>query len=54
MSYDRTADEKITWIHEKMAALISEDYGQDLEAIQALVRQHEAFETELQANKDQG
>lgn len=51
--YDRTADETIAWIHEKISALISEDYGNELEAIQALVRQHEAFETELQAVKEQ-
>lgn len=51
--YDRTADETIAWIHEKISALISEDYGTELEAIQALVRQHEAFETELQAVKEQ-
>ncbi|XP_063699935.1 spectrin beta chain, non-erythrocytic 5 isoform X3 [Culicoides brevitarsis] len=51
--YDRTADETIAWIHEKISALISEDYGTELEVIQALVRQHEAFETELKAVKDQ-
>uniref|UniRef100_A0A336KQL4 CSON014177 protein n=1 Tax=Culicoides sonorensis TaxID=179676 RepID=A0A336KQL4_CULSO len=51
--YDRTADETIAWIHEKISALISEDYGTELEAIQALVRQHEAFETELKAVKEQ-
>lgn len=51
--YDRTADETITWINEKETALISEDYGQDLEEIQALVRKHEIFETELDAVHEQ-
>lgn len=51
--YDRTADETITWINEKETALLSEDYGQDLEEIQALVRKHEIFETELAAIREQ-
>lgn len=32
---------------------MSEDYGQDLETIQALVRKHEVFETELGAVREQ-
>lgn len=51
--YDRTADETITWIGEKETALLSEDYGQDLEEIQALVRKHEVFDTELVAVREQ-
>lgn len=51
--YDRRADETISWISEKDAALSSEDYGQDLETIQALVRRHEVFNTELGAVKEQ-
>lgn len=51
--YDRRADETISWISEKDATLTSEDYGQDLETIQALVRKHEVFETELGAVKEQ-
>lgn len=51
--YDRRADETISWIGEKDATLSSEDYGQDLETIQALVRKHEVFETELGAVKEQ-
>uniref|UniRef100_A0A6B2E568 Putative beta chain spectrin n=1 Tax=Phlebotomus kandelakii TaxID=1109342 RepID=A0A6B2E568_9DIPT len=49
--YDRTADETIAWINEKETALMSEDYGQDLETIQSLIRKHEVFETELEAVK---
>ncbi|SPP87212.1 spectrin beta chain, non-erythrocytic 5 isoform X2 [Drosophila guanche] len=45
--YDRVADETITLIQEKDASLISEDYGQDLESIQALGRKHLVFESEL-------
>lgn len=51
--YDRRADETITWINEKEATLLSEDYGQDLETIQALVRKHEVFDTELAAVREQ-
>lgn len=50
--YDRTADEAISWINEKLGDIVSEDYGQDLETIQALVRQHETYETEIAAIKD--
>ncbi|XP_035773613.1 spectrin beta chain, non-erythrocytic 1-like isoform X5 [Anopheles albimanus] len=51
--FDRTADETIAWIHEKIAAVLSEDYGHDLETIQSLVRTHEAYEAELIAIKEQ-
>uniref|UniRef100_A0A1I8NPX4 Spectrin beta chain, non-erythrocytic 5 n=2 Tax=Stomoxys calcitrans TaxID=35570 RepID=A0A1I8NPX4_STOCA len=51
--YDRVADETIALINEKEANLISEDYGQDLESIQALNRKHLVFETELEAIRDQ-
>lgn len=51
--YDRRADETITWIAEKDANLLSEDYGQDLETIQRLVRKHEVFNDELNAVKEQ-
>lgn len=51
--YDRRADETIAWIAEKEANVLSEDYGQDLETIQALVRKHEVFNTELGAVKEQ-
>lgn len=51
--FDRTADETISWIQEKDATLSSEGYGQDLETIQALVRKHQGFETDLAAVKEQ-
>lgn len=51
--YDRTADETITWINEKIGDVLSESYGHDLESIQALVRKHEAFETEIAAVREQ-
>ncbi|XP_031334782.1 spectrin beta chain, non-erythrocytic 1 isoform X2 [Photinus pyralis] len=51
--FDRTADETIAWIIEKEANLVIDTYGQDLESIQALVRKHTGFETELVAVKEQ-
>jgi len=51
--FDRTADETISWIQEKEAALSSDGYGHDLETIQALVRKHQGFETDLAAVKEQ-
>lgn len=51
--YDRRADETITWIAEKETVLMSEDYGQDMETIQALVRKHCVFDTELAPVKEQ-
>jgi len=51
--FDRRADETIGWIQEKDSALSGQGYGQDLETIQALVRQHQVFETDLAAVKEQ-
>ncbi|PSN40703.1 hypothetical protein C0J52_13751 [Blattella germanica] len=51
--FDRRADETIGWIQEKDAVLSAQGYGQDLETIQALVRQHQVFETDLAAVKEQ-
>jgi spectrin beta len=51
--FDRNADETVTWITEKEAALYSEDYGQDLEGVQALLRKHAGFEHDLAAVKEQ-
>jgi len=51
--FDRTADETISWIQEKETALSSDGYCQDLETIQALVRKHQGFETDLAAVKEQ-
>ena len=47
------ADETIGWIQEKDAALSGQEYGQDLETIQTLVRQHQLFETDLASVKEQ-
>jgi len=51
--FDRRVDETIGWIQEKDAALSGQEYGQDLEMIQAFVRQHQVFETDLAAVKEQ-
>ncbi|CAL8090883.1 unnamed protein product [Orchesella dallaii] len=46
-AFDRTADETIAWINEKHAVVCSEEYGHDLESIQALIRRHHVFENDL-------
>ena len=51
--FDRDADETIAWIAEKEAATSSDDYGHDLDSIQALVRRHQGFERDLAAVKEQ-
>ncbi|XP_066591797.1 spectrin beta chain, non-erythrocytic 5 isoform X2 [Prorops nasuta] len=51
--FDRTADETISWIQEKESTLSTDGYGHDLETIQALVRKHQGFETDLAAVKEQ-
>lgn len=51
--FDRTADETIQWIQEKETSLVADSYGQDLESIQAQVRRHHAFQTELVAVREQ-
>ncbi|XP_044756004.1 spectrin alpha chain isoform X2 [Coccinella septempunctata] len=50
--FDRTAEEIISWIHEKEADLSYNTYGQDLESIQDLLRKHQAFESEMRVIKD--
>ncbi|XP_054722410.1 spectrin beta chain, non-erythrocytic 5-like [Uloborus diversus] len=52
-TFDRSADETISWIHEKDTVLSSEDFGHDLETIQTLIRRHEGFERDLAAVKEQ-
>ena len=51
--FDRNADETVAWILEKEAILYSEDYGQDLEAVRTLLRNHAGFEHDLAAVKEQ-
>nr|XP_022910961.1 spectrin beta chain, non-erythrocytic 5 isoform X3 [Onthophagus taurus] len=51
--FDRTADETIGWIQEKESNLNMDVYAQDLEGIQAMVRKHNTFESELKAVKEQ-
>lgn len=50
--FDRTAEEIISWIHEKEADLTYGTYIQDSEAIEQLIRRHQAFESEMKAIKD--
>ncbi|VEN48181.1 unnamed protein product [Callosobruchus maculatus] len=50
--FDRTAEEIISWIQEKEADLSYGAYIQDSEAIEQLLRKHQALETEMKAIKD--
>ncbi|XP_040070142.1 spectrin beta chain, non-erythrocytic 1 [Ixodes scapularis] len=52
-TFDRNADETISWIYEKEAMLLSDDFGHDLESIQALSRHHEGFQRDLAAVQEQ-
>jgi hypothetical protein len=40
----RDADDAIEWIEEKDLLLSSEEYGQDLTTVQALIVKHQVFE----------
>ena len=51
--FDRSADETVSWISEKDAYISPEDYGNDIETIQQLVRKHHGFERDLAAIKEQ-
>lgn len=51
--FDRKADEAISWMQEKDAALSNEDFGPDLESIQTLILKHEGFQRDLAALKEQ-
>ncbi|KAJ8981846.1 hypothetical protein NQ317_001809 [Molorchus minor] len=50
--FDRTAEEIISWIQEKEADLSYSAYVQDSEAIEQLMRKHQALESEMKAIKD--
>lgn len=45
----RDVDETLGWIGEKDAALSNDDYGRDLNSVQALQRRHETIERDLAA-----
>ena len=47
--FNRDINETIAWISEKDAALSSDDYGRDLNNVQALQRKHEGTERDLAA-----
>lgn len=47
--FNRDADETLAWIGEKDLALSSDDYGRDLNNVQALQRKHEGTERDLAA-----
>uniref|UniRef100_A0A0N5ANF9 Spectrin alpha chain n=1 Tax=Syphacia muris TaxID=451379 RepID=A0A0N5ANF9_9BILA len=47
--FNRDIDETLAWIGEKDATLSSDDYGRDLNNVQALQRKHEGTERDLAA-----
>ncbi|CAD5229447.1 unnamed protein product [Bursaphelenchus okinawaensis] len=47
--FNRDVDETLGWISEKEAVLASDDYGRDLNNVQALQRKHEGTERDLAA-----
>uniref|UniRef100_A0A2A6CFM8 Spc-1 n=1 Tax=Pristionchus pacificus TaxID=54126 RepID=A0A2A6CFM8_PRIPA len=47
--FNRDADETLSWIGEKESALTSDDFGRDLNNVQALQRKHEGTERDLAA-----
>ncbi|PAV55545.1 hypothetical protein WR25_20353 [Diploscapter pachys] len=47
--FNRDAEETLSWIAEKDSALSSDDYGRDLNNVQALQRKHEGTERDLAA-----
>ncbi|CAG2101158.1 unnamed protein product [Medioppia subpectinata] len=55
-TFDRSADETISWIHEKdSSTALDESYtpDDDLQSIQAMIRSHEGFERDLAAVREQ-
>ncbi|KAJ8962237.1 hypothetical protein NQ318_018209 [Aromia moschata] len=50
--FDRTAEEIISWIQEKETDVSYSTYIQDSEAIEQLIRKHQALESEMKAIKD--
>ena len=42
--YGRDADDTLEWIQEKDGIVSSDDYGHDLESVQALISRHEGME----------
>ena len=48
-AFFRDTDDTKSWIKEKTAMVSSDDYGKDLPTVQALLRRHNAFESEIKA-----
>ncbi|XP_071821753.1 spectrin alpha chain, non-erythrocytic 1-like isoform X5 [Apostichopus japonicus] len=51
-TFNRDADETISWINEKDTLLSTDDYGRDLPTVQALQRKHDGLERDLNALED--
>ncbi|XP_076441755.1 spectrin beta chain, non-erythrocytic 5-like [Babylonia areolata] len=51
--YGRDADDTLEWIQEKDGNVSSDDYGHDLESVQALMSRHDGLERDLAAISEQ-
>ncbi|KAL8620004.1 hypothetical protein ACOMHN_015286 [Nucella lapillus] len=51
--YGRDADDTLEWIQEKDGIVSSDDYGHDLESVQALISRHDGMERDLAAISEQ-
>lgn len=51
--YGRDADDTLEWIQEKDGVVSSDDYGHDLESVQALISRHDGLERDLAAISEQ-
>ncbi|KAK7105089.1 spectrin beta chain, non-erythrocytic 5-like isoform X3 [Littorina saxatilis] len=51
--YGRDADDTLEWIQEKDGIVSSDDYGHDLESVQALISRHDGLERDLAAISEQ-
>ncbi|XP_067682927.1 spectrin beta chain, non-erythrocytic 5-like isoform X3 [Haliotis asinina] len=51
--YGRDADDTLEWIQEKDTVVSSDDYGHDLESVQALLSRHDGLERDLAAISEQ-
>ncbi|PVD25646.1 hypothetical protein C0Q70_13305 [Pomacea canaliculata] len=47
--YGRDADDTLDWIQEKVGIVSSDDFGHDLESVQALISRHDGLERDLAA-----
>lgn len=49
--YGRDADDTLDWIQEKVGIVSSDDFGHDLESVQALISRHDGLEVKANRQK---